>query len=318
MNIRKTINDLNVIPRKSRGQNFLVDDNIARKIVGFANVGENDCVLEIGPGVGAISGGLIERAGGYCCVEIEEKFVEFLKSAYPSIPKENFISQDVRTLKLAELRHGKYKTENATQSPQDLLPETIAENKKFTIVSNLPYSISSEVVFWIFKNRQFIKNVTLLLQREFAERLAAKPGTKAYGSITVQCNLYADAKLGDVVSGNCFFPKADVESRLIKLDILPQTRCHIENETVFEAVLRGAFSTRRKTIANALYANLETINAALRKGVGDMGESCEVGLTKDRLLQTLASADIAYSRRGETLTVQEFCNLANLVIANVQ
>ena len=308
MNIRKTLNDLNIIPRKSRGQNFLVDDNIVRKIVDFANVGKEDYVLEIGPGVGAISGGLIERAGVYCCVEIEEKFIEFLRETYPAVPKENFINRDVRTMDLGML-------------PQEITivgatvpgrPWSGGETRRITIVSNLPYSISSEVVFWIFKNRRFIKNVTLLLQREFAERLAAQPCTKAYGSITVQCNLYADAKLGDVVSGNCFFPKADVESRLIKLEILPQPRCEVKNEALFEAVLRGSFSMRRKTIANALGANLEGVNTARGRTL-----STEAKLTKDKLLQIFASADIDYSRRGETLTVQEFCKLADLISALV-
>lgn len=278
MYIKKILNELGIIPRKSRGQNFLIDENIAKKIVNFASIQKDDLVLEIGAGVGAISGGLIEKARDYFGVEIEEKFVDFLRTIYPDLPPKHFINKDIRQLDLAE----------------------IFTNTKFIIVSNLPYSISSEVVFWILKNRQYIKAVTLLLQREFAQRLAAQPNTKDYGSITVQCNLYTNSKLGDIVSGNCFVPKADVESRLIKLEILDTPRFKIDNEELFERVLRGAFSTRRKTIANALKASLCNSNSALG-----------FRLVPEDLLHILEVLHIDSSCRAETLTVEDFCKISN-------
>ncbi len=304
MNVKKILTELEVIPKKSRGQNFLIDENIARKIVTFANVQDDDCVLEIGPGVGAISEFLISQARDYYCVEIENKFINFLKDNFPQIPSEHFINQDIRLVDIKSILRL-----NANIAKQSIAPAVSLNNfQKILIVSNLPYSISSEVFFWIIKNRCYIKSVSLLLQREFAERLAAKPNSKAYSSISVQRELYADALLGDVVSGNCFMPKAAVESRLLRLNILENPRFNVDVEK-FEFVLRGAFSTRRKTILNALSSalqnNVEQTVTGMQKEVG----SCRPDY-KGKVLDILNAAKISPTARAEQLALADFCRLA--------
>ncbi len=271
--IRRSLSALGVTPRKSRGQNYLADRGTIDRIVRFAHVEPDETVLEIGPGLGALTDALHSQAGFYAAVEIEASCRDHLLTVCPALSSAQIVIADVRTVALPDSRLG--------QPP-------------YVVVSNVPYSLSTDITLWILRHRTVVRRASLLLQREFAERLAAPPGTKVYGSLTVLRTLFADARLGPVIPGTVFVPPAEVESRLIELTPLPQLRCEVPGEELFERVVRAAFSTRRKTLLNAL------------AGAG-------LGLEKPAVRSVLAESGIVESRRAETLSLEEFAALSRAV-----
>ncbi len=276
--LKEILEELNIRPKKSRGQNFLLNPSSISKICDFANITSTDNVLEIGPGIGAISQYLLEKSQNYFAVEIEQNFVNFLLSRLKDLKNGHIFNFDIREF---------------------VLSEHIAESyMPLTLVSNVPYSLSTEVIFWIIKNSKYIKSASLLLQREFVERLCAKPGNKEYGSITVATSLFAKTKLGPVINGESFYPKAEVESRLVQLELSAEPKFEVRSLAHFEKVVRGAFSTRRKTLLNAL-------------------ANAKISVDKKEILQCLELAEIDFSRRAETLTLEEFVRLANVISENL-
>lgn len=271
--IREKLALLGVSPKKSHGQNFLFDPNGVQKVIDFAEVGPDDSICEIGPGLGAISFDLVQRAKRYVAIEIESSFAENLKNELIDFPSADVLCSDVRDVNLEEL---------------------IPDGERWAVVSNVPYSVSSEVILWLLDQRKYLKSATLLFQREFAERVAAPPGGKVYGSLSVQCQLVADVKLGPRLGGTLFFPPASVESRLIRLDFLEQPRWQIDDPELFRAVVRAGFGKRRKTVLNSL----------LSAGLFSDKES------GSNLLQNIA---IDPQRRPETLSVREFADLSNSI-----
>jgi 16S rRNA (adenine1518-N6/adenine1519-N6)-dimethyltransferase len=269
--LRRILDELEVRPRKRHGQNFLIDRGSIQNICRFAQVDSTQDVLEIGPGLGAITEHLLTHARCYRAVELEMKFADFLLRSLPALNPGDILVQDVRELELS------------------LHPQL--SGRQWSLVSNVPYSLSSEILLWILRNRRNILQASLLLQREFAERVAARPGGKDYGSLTVLCRLYADAELGPVISGGCFFPSAEVESRLLKLRMLTTPRVALPDEAFFERIVRASFSARRKTVANSLGGS---------------------GLFADRdvIQRILERAGIDSRRRAETLDLDEFAALS--------
>lgn len=264
---------MGVTPRKSRGQNYLCDRGIIERIVKFAHVTAADNVIEIGPGLGALTDSLVAAAGRYTAIELEPACRQHLAATCPGLSEDQVVIADVRSISLPGEAFG--------PSP-------------YTIVSNVPYSLSSEITLWLLKHRSVVTRASFLLQREFAERLAASPGTKAYGSLTVLRSLYSDAKLGPIIPGTVFLPPAEVESRLIEMTMLPGPRVAVHDEGLFERVLRAAFSTRRKTLLNSLSGST-------------------LGIEKAAVRDILAAAAIEEGRRAETLSLAEFAVLANTV-----
>lgn len=268
--IRNVLSELEVSPRKSRGQNFLYNPGSIEKIIKFANIEVGkDNILELGPGLGALTESLIRLAKNYYLIELEDKFAQYLKTSIVGLSDNNVFIGDGREFVIKE------------NIPKNMLP--------VIFVSNVPYSISSDVVLWIIQNRKYIKRASLLLQREFAERIAAKSGTKEYGSLSVLTRLYSDIALGPIVSGGCFFPKAEVESRMLELKILEQPRFVVEQE-IFEKVVRSSFGKRRKTILNSLAA------------------SCLFGEKID-IEKWLDKAEILAGVRAEDLELADFAKL---------
>ncbi len=264
--VRSTLEKLGLRPSKGRGQNFLVDASAISRIITFANIGPEDRVLEIGPGLGAISYALAEKAKSYTAVDCEEKFCAYLQE---EIPRAQIICGDVRKLNIGE----------------------IAPNgEKLSVVSNVPYSISSEVLLWILDNRAFIRKASLLLQREFAERVAATLGKREGGPLTVRTALLADTKLGSVFGGDSFSPRAEVDSRLLEVVPLSKPRFPIDDR-LLERICRGVFTQRRKVLLNSLVGSSLVPDKAVAASV-------------------LQEANIEADRRPETLTLEEFVKLA--------
>lgn len=259
--IKQILRTLGIRPQKNRGQNFLHSSFLAEEIISFANLDFNKPILEIGPGLGILSEALHERAkGGLTFVELEGAFADRLKKL---CPEARVIESDIRKIKL-----------------EDFFSEPVQ------IISNLPYSISSDVIFWILDQKEMIDSASLLLQQEFARRVGATPGNKSYGILSVQTQVYCETELGLSISGDSFYPSAEVESQVIKLIPLAEPRYKIADYQVFRDLVRTAFATRRKTLGN----NLKKLNV------------------------DFDALGIDPKRRAETLSVEEFVRLGNSIV----
>jgi 16S rRNA (adenine1518-N6/adenine1519-N6)-dimethyltransferase len=223
-------------PRKSLGQHFLRDENIARKIVEAVRPGPEDVVVEIGPGEGSLTRFLIPQAGKVIAIEIDSRAVERLQKQYTG---ESFtvIQGDFLETDLSALRMG--------------------AGKGIRIVGNIPYNITSPILFHILDHRNNIQDATLMMQTEVAERIVARPRTKAYGILAVSCQLLADVKALFQVSPNAFFPKPQVRSTVISLTPLESPRFRVASEEFFRTMIRALFGKRRKTMRNSLKYFLE-------------------------------------------------------------
>jgi 16S rRNA (adenine1518-N6/adenine1519-N6)-dimethyltransferase len=255
-------------PRKRLGQHFLIDPNLLRKIVSLADIQPSDSVCEIGPGGGALTGLLCQTAKQVLALEVDPRMVEFLKTELAGYPNLEVQEQDA-------LRY----------SFEDLPEHTI-------IVANLPYNISTPIMFRLLEAQQKITRMVLTIQLEVAQRLVAKPSTKDYGVLSVMVQHLAEVKFGFKVSRKCFRPVPDVDSGVVRLDIRPDPQEEPEDLANFQRTVRAAFGQRRKTLLNALRS---------------------AGISNDSLQQVQRDAGISLTRRAETLSVQEFQALAKLL-----
>jgi 16S rRNA (adenine1518-N6/adenine1519-N6)-dimethyltransferase len=260
---KDTLRDLNVRPTKERGQNFLIRPEIPQAIVEFGNVPPNAQVVEIGPGTGALT----EHLAGYknlTLIEIEPSFCQHLATKFPHA---KIINADVRTVDLSTIGSDLY------------------------VFGNIPYVFSSEIVFHLIKCRSQVKQAVMMVQKEFAERIGASTCTRAYGSITVSAQLFADIELGLIVPGDAFHPPTEVQSRVMKLTFRETPRAEVPDYEFFQVVVRAAFSQRRKKLPNSLMS--------------------QGRWTKERVLEALAKAGISPDVRAETLSVEAFAALTD-------
>lgn len=271
--VKEQLAELDVRPSKVRGQNFLRSQETARRIADWSGVGSRDWVLEIGPGLGMLTRELLTRTEGVVAVEVDRRLASELPAKVPGLAPDDIIAADIRELSLEQL----CSTRGLTA---------------LGVVSNLPYSISSDVIAWIVEQRERITYAVLLLQKEFAERAAAGPGSKRYGALSVYCGQYLQAELGFTVGGREFHPPAGVVSRLLKLTPRKEPRAAVADQRLFRQVVRAAFSMRRKVLSNSL-AQLPML-----AGSADAAS----------LLEKIG---IDPRRRPETLTIEEFAAIAD-------
>jgi len=248
-------------PRKRLGQNFLVDPNLLRKIVTLADLQPTDSVCEIGPGGGALTTLLCQSAKQVLALEVDSRMVKFLKTELAGHANLDVQEQD------------------ALRYPFDQLPEPTV------IVANLPYNISTPILFQLLEAQQKITRMVLTLQLEVAQRLAAKPGTKDYGVLSVMTQHLAEVKFGFKVSKHCFRPVPNVDSGVVRLDIRQDQPGKLENLTQFQWTVRTAFGQRRKTLMNAFRS---------------------ANISDPLLQQVQQNTDISLTRRAETLSIKEF------------
>jgi 16S rRNA (adenine1518-N6/adenine1519-N6)-dimethyltransferase len=215
-------------PKKSLGQNFLRDENIARKIVQSLHAQPNDVILEIGPGQGDLTKFLLEASSTVVGVEVDPRAASILRERFGT--KLLLLEQDVLTLKLEEL------AKRFDRNP--------------CIVGNIPYNLTSEILFWLFDQRGWVRHATLMMQLEVAARLVARTETKAYGILSVFTQLYSDTKLLFKVSRNSFHPRPQVDSAVVRFEF-GKTETSF-NERLLRNIVRRTFGTRRKTIRNGL------------------------------------------------------------------
>ena len=218
-------------PRKSLGQNFLRDDNIARRIVRAIDPRPDECVLEIGPGEGALTRHLLPRAGHLIVVEIDRRAVERLRAEFPAAAVE-VLHKDVRDVNLGRIAADR--------------------GARVRVVGNIPYNITSPIIFHVLDHRASVTDCTIMVQKEVAGRLNARVGTKEYGIVAVFAQLFADVKRLFDVSPNAFVPKPKVMSSVVQLRMLPEPRYALRHEAFFRTMVRSVFGKRRKTLRGSL------------------------------------------------------------------
>ncbi len=224
--VSQDLQKLGVSPSKARGQNFLTDPGAVREVLNFADVLPTDTVVEVGPGLGAITYELDLRCSRLVLIEVEKEFSRTLSEKLGV----KVIESDVRNVSLKE----------HFSSP-------------IVVVSNVPYSISTDFCFWLFREHRLLRSASLLLQREFAERLGASEGSRAYGSLSVLRSIYCSAELGPVIRPEAFFPPPKVDSQLVRLNFdSPVITLGEMPQEEFERFVRAAFSQKRKTLSNSL------------------------------------------------------------------
>ncbi|MBI5827637.1 MAG: ribosomal RNA small subunit methyltransferase A [Deltaproteobacteria bacterium] len=256
-------------PKKRFGQHFLTDRNVIRKIAAVARLTPEDCVVEIGPGRGALTEELLTSGARVIAIEVDRELAPLLKERFPS---DRFEVIEADALKVSF--------------------QAISERlgKRLKVVSNLPYNISGHIVAKFINERAAISSMTLMFQKEVARRLVASPGTREYGALSVFSQLYADLKIEFDLSKNLFFPRPEVDSSVVSFRFLDSPRVEVADEAFFSSVVKSSFSQRRKTLLNSLK---------------------QLGMEKDKLLNALELCGIDPSRRGETLTLEEFSGLVS-------
>ena len=260
---KDTLRELNVRPTKERGQNFLIQEDVPVKIVEFGAPPKEANVVEIGPGTGALTKHLSQWSS-LTLIEIEERFCAPLQQAYPHV---KIINQDVRQVDLYQV------------------------GSNLVVFGNIPYSFSTDIVFHLLECRQVVQYAVLMVQKEFAQRLAADHGSRTYGSLSVAVQQWADVTLGPIVPGNAFHPPTQVESQVVKLRFRETPRVEIDDAKHFERVVRASFSQRRKKLTNSLAASTRWSREEVEEALGELG--------------------IRLDARPEQLSVEQFGQLAH-------
>lgn len=267
MKVKEKLSMLEVKPSKGKGQNFLIDESVIDQVVRFGDPQPDEALLEIGPGLGALTAELV-KCGPLVVIEIEPKFCADLTRKFPML---QVVQADIRTVDF----------------------RTLKKETSFTVFGNLPYSFSTEILFHLIDQRDCIKRAILMLQREFAERVASKPGGREYGIISIMVQLFADVFLGPVIPGNSFHPPTRVDSILMELRMLPSIRFPVRSIDMFRHVVKGSFAQRRKKILNSLRSTGRFKSEQLERAFSETG--------------------IDPGRRAETLSIEEFYKLSEAI-----
>ncbi|GIP30640.1 ribosomal RNA small subunit methyltransferase A [Paenibacillus sp. J23TS9] len=265
--------------KKSLGQNFLIDQNILNNIVEAAGLDSSKGALEIGPGIGALTEKLAQQAATVTAVEIDQRLIPILQEVLEPYPHVRIHHGDVLKADLAAL-----------------FEQDFASVSKVSVVANLPYYVTTPILMKLLEEKLPLENIVVMIQKEVAERMAASPGTKDYGSLSIAVQYYSIPELVCIVPKTVFIPQPNVESAVIRLTVREQPPVEVDDETFFFQVVHASFAQRRKTISNNLKSRFFPKDG--REHV-------------DALLQ---EAGIEPSRRGETLSLQEFATLSNVLL----
>ena len=261
--------------KKKFGQNFLIDPHVLDKIVDAAQITKEDFVLEIGPGIGTLTQYLCEHAKQVLAVEIDAKLIPILKETLA--PYDN-----------VEVLHGDILKQDIQQ-----IADTYNEGKPIKVVANLPYYITTPIIMELFESHVPLANVTVMVQKEVADRMKAEPGTKDYGALSLAVQYYAKPYIAAFVPPNCFMPRPNVGSAVIRLDCLSRVPVEVQDEKLMFRLIRASFNQRRKTLQNGI------------------ANSPELDYTKEEAAEAIEQAGFDVRIRGEKLGLSEFAKLAD-------
>ena len=271
---KEIINKYSFAFQKKFWQNFLIDSNILERIVSAADITKDDFVLEIGPGIGTMTQYLCEAARQVVAVEIDKMLIPILKDTLSEYDNVEVINQDVLKLDIKALAQEKN------------------NEKPIKVVANLPYYITTPIIMGLFESKVPIESITIMVQKEVADRMQTGPGSKDYGALSLAVQYYADAKVQLNVSASCFMPRPNVDSAVIKLTAHEKPVVDVD-ETLMFKVIRASFNQRRKTLVNGLK------------------NSSELDYTKEEIVQAIKAIGKEENIRGEKLTLEEFAALSN-------
>lgn len=265
---------------KNLGQNFLINNEVVDNIIQSSEISKEDLIIEIGPGLGTLTKGLLEKAGKVIAIELDERMIKILKERFFMYDNFELINKDVLKVDLAELIRNVKLNENI---------------KKAKIVANLPYYITTPIIMKLLEEELDIESITVMIQKEVADRLIAIPGESCSGAITYSVYYYAESEKIMIVSNNSFIPEPEVQSEVIKLKIRKKPIVNLEDKELFFKIIKVSFMQRRKTLINAL------VNG---------------GILKDKIVAKDIFNKLGFdiNVRGENLSIQDFVVLTKEII----
>ena len=264
--------------QKKFGQNFLIDTHVLDKIIRSAEITKEDMVVEIGPGIGTMTQYLACAAGKVAAIEIDKALIPILEDTLEGYENVQVINDDVLKVDIAKLA----KEENG--------------GRPIKVVANLPYYITTPIIMGLFENHVPLKSITVMVQKEVADRMQVGPGTKDYGALSLAVQYYAKPYIVANVPPNCFMPRPKVGSAVIRLERYDEPPVQVEDEKLMFRIIRASFNQRRKTLANGLK------------------NSQELQFTKEQVEQAITECGLPLNIRGEALTLEQFAALADIFV----
>ena len=266
--------------QKKFGQNFLIDTHVLEKIIAAAGVTEDDCVLEIGPGIETMKQYLVEHARSVVAVEIDKNLIPILQETLKEYENITIINDDILKVDINKLT------------------EEYNGGRPIKVVANLPYYITTPIIMGLFEGGVPIDNITVMVQKEVAERMQVGPGSKDYGALSLAVQYYADAYIVANVPPNCFIPRPGVGSAVIRLTRHKEPPVEVDDPKLMFKLIRASFNQRRKTLQNGL------------------NNSPELPFAKDEIADAIESLGVTPQIRGEALTLKQFADLSNYFTRN--
>ena len=263
--------------QKKFGQNFLIDTHVLEKIISAAGITKNDCVLEIGPGIGTMTQYLAENAGHVVAVEIDRNLIPILKETLADYNNVTVINEDILRVDIKALA------------------EEYNGGKPIKVVANLPYYITTPIIMGLFESGVPIDNITVMVQKEVADRMKEGPGSKDYGALSLAVQYYAEPEIVANVPPNCFIPRPNVGSAVIRLTRHKEMSVEVKDPALMFKIIRASFNQRRKTLQNGL------------------GNASELPYTKEQIAAAIAEMGLTPTIRGEALSLAQFAQLSDIL-----
>lgn len=264
--------------QKKFGQNFLIDSHVLHKIIGSADITKEDFVLEIGPGIGTMTQYLAEAAGQVVAVEIDKALIPILNDTLQAYENIEIINEDVLKVDIGKLAREKN------------------GGRPIKVVANLPYYITTPIIMGLFESEVPIDNITVMVQKEVADRMQVGPGTKDYGALSLAVQYYAKPYIVANVPPNCFIPRPNVGSAVIRLTRYQEPPVEVKDPKLMFKLIRASFNQRRKTLQNGL------------------NNSPEISFSREEIIAAIEKLGVSSSVRGEALTLEQFAKLTNLLL----
>ena len=263
--------------QKKFGQNFLIDTHVLEKIISAAGITKNDCVLEIGPGIGTMTQYLAENAGHVVAVEIDRNLIPILKETLADYDNMTVINEDILRVDIKALA------------------EEYNGGKPIKVVANLPYYITTPIIMGLFESGVPIDNITVMVQKEVADRMKEGPGSKDYGALSLAVQYYAEPEIVANVPPNCFIPRPNVGSAVIRLTRHKEMSVEVKDPALMFKIIRASSNQRRKTLQNGL------------------GNASELPYTKEQIAAAIAEMGLTPTIRGEALSLAQFAQLSDIL-----